>query len=70
MSAENVELADGAWRLWSQFALRGPGFPASGVLRLAPEGLADEAACFASAEPLVGERWQVFEDRFNAAALA
>ncbi len=31
------------WRLWPGFALRGPGFPARGVLSLAPAGLAQAA---------------------------
>jgi Lantibiotic dehydratase, N terminus len=59
----------GRWRLWPQFALRGPGFPASGVSRLAPRALADEAAGLAPAEPLAGEGWQAFAERFDAAAV-
>jgi hypothetical protein len=57
----------GRWRLWPQFALRGPGFPASGVLRLAPEGLADAAAGFGPEELLSGPRWAAFEERFAEA---
>ncbi|WP_033439099.1 lantibiotic dehydratase [Saccharothrix sp. NRRL B-16314] len=55
----------GRWRLWDQFALRGAGFPAGGVLRLAPDGLA-EAADKVEAAPgpdwtaLVAHYWQRF----------
>ena len=66
MTGERIELGGGEWRLWSQFALRGPGFPVSGVLRMAPEGLADEAARFGPREALTGERWKEFEARFDA----
>ncbi|HEY3872673.1 MAG TPA: lantibiotic dehydratase, partial [Actinocrinis sp.] len=59
----------GRWRLWPQFALRGPGFPASGVLRLAPDGLAAAAAAFEPGAVLAGERWQAFEERFDTAAV-
>ncbi|KAF0648688.1 lantibiotic dehydratase [Streptomyces fradiae] len=45
---DGVWLPGGRWRLWEQFALRGPGFPASGVLRLAPPGLAEAADKFVS----------------------
>ncbi|MBB5857467.1 lantibiotic dehydratase [Amycolatopsis umgeniensis] len=48
------------WRLWDQFAVRGAGFPASGVLRLAPEGLA------AAADQFDGE---VFDKQFDASAV-
>ncbi|MEU1295811.1 lantibiotic dehydratase [Streptomyces sp. NPDC005840] len=59
----------GRWRLWEQFALRGPGFPAEGVLRLAPAGLAAAADKFAAAEPLDGDRWQDFARLFADAAV-
>src|SRR3954470_8004652 len=59
----------GRWRLWPQFALRAPGFPAAGVLRLTPPDLADAASVFGPGDPLTGERWQVFEKRFAAAAM-
>ena len=59
----------GRWRLWPQFGLRGSGFPAAGVLRLAPDGLAAAAAAFEPGAPLAGERWQAFEGRFDAAAV-
>ncbi|MET9882853.1 lantibiotic dehydratase [Streptomyces sp. NPDC006430] len=54
----------GRWRLWDQFALRGPGFPARGVLRLAPEGLAAAADKFEPDEGLCGERWGEFTALF------
>ena len=59
----------GRWRLWPQFALRGPGFPAAGVLRLAPDGMAVAAAAFEPGAQLAGERWQGFEERFDAVAV-
>ncbi|KPI31331.1 Lantibiotic dehydratase domain protein [Actinobacteria bacterium OV450] len=57
----------GRWRLWDQFALRGPGFPARGVLRLAPDGLAAAADKFDPDEGpagLAGERWGEFTGLF------
>lgn len=59
----------GRWRLWPRFALRGAGFPASGVLRLAPDRLAEAAAVFEAGAPLAGEQWREFEERFDAAAI-
>lgn len=60
----------GRWRLWPQFALRGTGFPAQGVLRLAPEGLAEAAAKFASGADLTGAQWDAFAGKYAAAALS
>ncbi|MFJ9790522.1 lantibiotic dehydratase [Streptomyces globosus] len=57
----------GRWRLWDQFALRGAGFPARGVLRLAPAGLAEAADKFAADEPLDGRRWDEFAGLFGQA---
>ncbi|MFB7507557.1 lantibiotic dehydratase, partial [Streptomyces broussonetiae] len=59
----------GRWRLWEQFALRGPGFPADGVLRLAPAGLAEAADKFAADDPLDGIRWEDFARLFGDAAV-
>ncbi|MEU5095216.1 lantibiotic dehydratase [Streptomyces sp. NPDC020996] len=59
----------GRWRLWEQFALRGPGFPADGVLRLAPAGLAQAADKFAADDPLDGDRWEDFSRLFADAAV-
>ncbi|MFC8349824.1 lantibiotic dehydratase [Streptomyces sp. NPDC057280] len=59
----------GRWRLWNQFALRGPGFPAEGVLRLAPLGLAEAADKFAPDAPLSGPDWEAFAGELAAAAV-
>ncbi|MEU1697391.1 lantibiotic dehydratase, partial [Streptomyces hirsutus] len=59
----------GRWRLWEQFALRGPGFPADGVLRLAPPGLAEAADKFDADTPLDGARWADFTRLFSDAAV-
>jgi hypothetical protein len=66
---ENVHLPAGGWRLWEHFALRGPGFPAEGVLRLAPPGLALEADKFGPQEALAGPDWDAFQDTFGTAAV-
>lgn len=63
-----VRLGD-RWRLWEQFALRGPGFPAAGVLRLAPAGIAEAADKVAHGD-LAGREWAAFEDLFGEAAVA
>nr|BFE70233.1 hypothetical protein GCM10020092_035340 [Actinoplanes digitatis] len=65
--SDKVLLA-GGWRLWSQFALRGPGFPAAGVLRLAPAGLGLAADKFRDG-PVPGPEWDSFEDFFGTAAV-
>jgi hypothetical protein len=62
-------LPGGRWRLWEQFGLRGPGFPADGVLRLAPPGLAEAADKFGPDEQLSGERWGEFAGLFASAAV-
>ncbi|MFE0677081.1 lantibiotic dehydratase [Streptomyces sp. NPDC058867] len=59
----------GRWRLWNQFALRGPGFPADGVLRLAPPGLAEAADKFGPGEPLTGPEWDGFTEQLAQAAV-
>ncbi|SEE10510.1 Lantibiotic dehydratase, C terminus [Streptomyces misionensis] len=59
----------GRWRLWEQFALRGAGFPADGVLRLAPPGLAEAADKFGAGEPLDGPEWTGFARLFADAAV-
>ncbi|HEX6969542.1 MAG TPA: lantibiotic dehydratase [Micromonosporaceae bacterium] len=59
----------GRWRLWEQFALRGPGFPAAGVLRLAPNGLAQAADKFGPDEGLTGKKWDGFAELFDQAAV-
>ncbi|WP_225643960.1 lantibiotic dehydratase [Streptomyces werraensis] len=64
-----VLLPGGGWRLWEQFALRGPGFPADGVLRLAPPGLAEAADKFTPGAPLTGPEWDGFTEELAAAAV-
>ncbi|MFJ3669678.1 lantibiotic dehydratase [Streptomyces sp. NPDC090106] len=59
----------GRWRLWNQFALRGPGFPADGVLRLAPPGLAEAADKFGPGTDLSGPEWDGFGKELSAAAV-
>ncbi|MFJ7151563.1 lantibiotic dehydratase [Streptomyces sp. NPDC100445] len=59
----------GRWRLWEQFALRGPGFPADGVLRLAPAGIAAAADKFTAEDPLDGDDWEDFARLFADAAV-
>jgi len=64
-----ILLAAGEWRLWEQFALRGPGFPAVGVLGLAPVGLAEAADKFGPGVVLDGPDWQGFQEVFDQAAV-
>ncbi|MFJ9156604.1 lantibiotic dehydratase [Streptomyces griseoviridis] len=64
-----VLLPGGGWRLWEQFALRGPGFPADGVLRLAPPGLAEAADKFGPGSDLSGPEWQDFTAELAEAAV-
>ncbi|MEU2182031.1 lantibiotic dehydratase [Streptomyces thermolilacinus] len=68
-----VPLPGGRWRLWEQFALRGPGFPAHGVLRLAPAGLAEAADKFAGDDTVVpapdDREWTDFAELFAQAAV-
>ncbi|MEU7908334.1 lantibiotic dehydratase [Actinoplanes sp. NPDC049118] len=66
---ENVLLPGGRWRLWEHFALRGPGFPAHGVLRMAPDGLATEADKFGPDDQRSGPEWAGFLERFDEAAV-
>ncbi|MFP8886681.1 lantibiotic dehydratase [Streptomyces mangrovi] len=65
----DIRLPGGRWRLWEQFALRGPGFPAGGVLRLAPPGLAAAADKFSPGERPAGERWDDFARLYADAAV-
>ncbi|GAB2714304.1 lantibiotic dehydratase [Kitasatospora kifunensis] len=67
--SDNVLLPGGSWRLWSHFALRGAGFPASGVSRLAPAGLAAAADEFGVGDVLSGPRWEGFVAEFGVAAV-
>ncbi|QMU71790.1 lantibiotic dehydratase [Streptacidiphilus sp. P02-A3a] len=67
--SEPILLPDGGWRLWRHFALRGPGFPVTGVLRLAPQGLAEAADRFGAGAELAGADWRTFEAAFADAAV-
>ncbi|MER6693818.1 lantibiotic dehydratase, partial [Streptomyces minutiscleroticus] len=67
--SDTIRMPGGGWRLWTHFALRGPGFPAAGVLRLAPQGLAAAADKFAPGEVPAGADWEAFEEAFSAAAV-
>ncbi|WP_431783118.1 lantibiotic dehydratase [Streptomyces chumphonensis] len=66
---DHVHLPTGGWRLWEHFALRGPGFPAEGVLRTAPPGLAPAADKFAPGDRLDGPEWEHFTEAFDAGAV-
>ncbi|MFI0165562.1 lantibiotic dehydratase [Streptomyces sp. NPDC017095] len=68
MQEGSVSLS-GRWRLWDQVAVRGTGFPADGVLRLAPAGLAAAADKFGPGDALSGAAWQDFEAEFTGAAV-
>ncbi|MFE1963386.1 lantibiotic dehydratase [Streptomyces sp. NPDC059479] len=67
--SETVLLPAGGWRLWTHFSLRGPGFPVSGVLGLAPVGLGVAADKFGVGEVLSGVEWEGFEELFGVAAV-
>jgi hypothetical protein len=66
---ENVLLPAEGWRLWEHFALRGPGFPAEGVLRLAPPELGLAADKFGPEQALNGPEWDAFAEAFDEAAV-
>ncbi|MEA5360452.1 lantibiotic dehydratase [Amycolatopsis sp., V23-08] len=65
--ADDLLLPGGEWRLWPQFALRGPGFPAAGVLAMAPAGLAEAADKFRAGTALTGAAWTEFTGQFGTA---
>ncbi|WP_340563549.1 hypothetical protein [Streptomyces sp. GSL17-111] len=69
---DTVRLPGGDWRLWRQFSLRGAGFPAAGVLRMAPAGVglaADKFGARPSGIPMSGPEWAEFERFFGEAAV-
>ncbi|MFS4104099.1 lantibiotic dehydratase [Streptomyces sp. PD-S100-1] len=68
MVGTTVPLGD-KWQLWRQFALRGPGFPADGVLRLAAPALARAADALGPRAALTGPAWKAFEAAFDEAAV-
>src|ERR1700722_1183116 len=57
----------GDWRWWRQVLVRGSGFPASGVLRLANEELARKADSLVNADRGSGV-WRAFREEFREAA--
>ncbi|GFJ93751.1 hypothetical protein Prum_073930 [Phytohabitans rumicis] len=70
MAAPDNEIRlGGRWRLWDQFALRGPGFPVDGVLRLAAEDLALAADRFNADPPPSAAEWRTFEESYQEAAV-
>ncbi|QMU71792.1 lantibiotic dehydratase [Streptacidiphilus sp. P02-A3a] len=68
MAGTTVPLGD-KWQLWRQFALRGPGFPADGVLRLAVPELVRAADALGPRAALTGPAWKAFEAAFAEAAV-
>jgi len=64
MQAEGMD----DWRWWRQVLVRGPGFPANGVLRLASEELARKADSLANADR-ESEAWQAFREEFCETAV-
>ena len=56
------------WRWWRQILVRGSGFPANGVLRLANEGLARKADSLVNADR-GSEVWRAFREEFYEAAV-
>jgi hypothetical protein len=62
MQTEDVD----GWRWWRQVVVRGSGFPASGVLHLANEGLARKADSLVNADR-ESEMWRAFHEEFSEA---
>jgi Lantibiotic dehydratase, N terminus len=56
------------WRWWRQVLVRGSGFPANGVLRLANEGLARKADSLVNADR-GSEVWRAFCEEFHGATV-
>ena len=56
------------WRWWRQIVVRGAGFPATGVLRLASEDLARKADSLVNADR-TSEAWRAFREEFGQAAV-
>jgi hypothetical protein len=59
MRAEDID----DWRCWPQVVVRGSGFPADGVLRLADEPLARKADSLVTADR-ASEAWLAFREEF------
>jgi lantibiotic biosynthesis dehydratase-like protein len=56
------------WRWWRQVLVRGSGFPANGVLRLANEGLAGKADSLVTTDRK-SEVWRAFREEFREATV-
>lgn len=56
------------WRWWRHVLVRGAGFPADGVRRLANEGLARKADSLVNADP-GSEVWRAFREEFCEASI-
>jgi len=56
------------WRWWRHVLVRGAGFPANGVLRLADEGLAGKADALMTADRK-SEAWRAFREEFDEATV-
>ena len=56
------------WRWWRQVLVRGAGFPANGVLRLADEELARKADSLVAADR-GSEAWRAFREEFGKASI-
>ncbi len=57
------------WRWWRQVVVRGAGFPADGVLRLASEELARKADALAVNADRGSEAWRTFREEFGEVAV-
>ena len=68
-TGSDMQAADmDGWRWWRQVLVRGSGFPANGVLRLANEGLAHKADSLADADRR-SEVWRAFCEKFHEATV-
>jgi hypothetical protein len=56
------------WRWWREVVVRGSGFPANGVLRLASEALARKADSLVTADR-GSKEWQAFREEFGEATV-
>jgi lantibiotic biosynthesis dehydratase-like protein len=63
-----MQTEDMDWRWWRQVLVRGSGFPADGVLRLANEGLARKADSLVNAHR-GSEVWRAFREEFYEATV-
>ncbi|EHR52412.1 lantibiotic dehydratase family protein [Saccharomonospora marina XMU15] len=64
----HISLPSGEWAVWKPFALRAPGFPASGVSRLAAPDLARAADLVIGADATKRD-WESYRSAFDAGML-